>query len=127
MLDTAIIPENTTITAKGDGAPIDLTSATKRVFLLLLNIKAMLEQQSVEISILGSSDGQTWSAKPILTIPQKFYRGETPVLLDLSAQPDVKFVRAHWEVNRWGRGPSDVMFELGLSLREVPAEMLVQK
>jgi hypothetical protein len=92
-----------------------------------LNITARLEQQSVEISILGSSDGQTWSAKPILTIPQKFYRGETPVLLDLSAQPDVKFVRAHWEVNRWGRGPSDVMFELGLSLREVPAEMLVQK
>jgi len=127
MLETAIIPDKTLISAKGDSSAVDLMGASRRIFLLVLKISNVLEQESVEISIFGSSDGQTWPAKPLLTIPQKFYRGETPVLLDLSAQPDVKFLRAHWEVNRWGRGTDEIMFELGLSLREVPAELLVQK
>jgi len=127
MLQTALIPEKTIITAKGDSLGVEVTGASKRVFLLVLNITNILEQESIEISVFGSADGLAWDPKPLLTLPQKFYRGETPVLLDLSAQPDVKFVRAHWEVNRWGRGTNDIMFEVGLSLREIPAEMLMQK
>jgi hypothetical protein len=46
------------------------------------------------------------------------------MLLDLSQQPDVKFLRAHWEVNRWGRGPEKPMFEFQVQAKEVPAEML---
>ena len=45
-------------------------------------------------------------------------------MLDLSAQPDVKFVRAHWEVNRWGRGTETPMFEFGVTMKEVPPEIL---
>ena len=33
-------------------------------------------------------------------------------------------LRAHWEVNRWGRGPEKPMFEVQVQLKEVPAEML---
>jgi len=44
--------------------------------------------------------------------------------LDLTTHPDVKFVRAHWEVARWGRGVETPMFEFGLSLKEVPAQVL---
>lgn len=127
MLEAALIPEKTTITAKGDGDTVDLSGANNRIFLLTLNIENIVEQESIEIGVFGSADGQSWPAKPIVTFPQKFYRGETPILLDLTAQPDVKFVRAHWEVNRWGRGTDAVMFELGLKLREVPAEMLPRK
>ena len=46
------------------------------------------------------------------------------MLLDLSAHPDIKFVRAHWEVNRWGRGTETPMFEFHVSMREVPNEIL---
>jgi hypothetical protein len=46
------------------------------------------------------------------------------MLLDLRAHPDVKFVRAHWEVARWGRGTETPMFEFSVRLKEVPAEIL---
>ncbi len=124
MFDTALIPEKTIISSKGDGSATDVSSATNRIFLLTLNITAVVEQESLEVSIFGSEDGQSWPEKPLITFPQKFYCGESPLLLDLSSRPDVKFLRAHWEVNRWGRGKEEVMFEIGLKVREVPPEML---
>jgi hypothetical protein len=124
MLETALIPDKSIITAKGDGPAVDLNGATTRVFLLTLTITEVLEQESIEVTIFSSADGQTWSAKPILSFPQKFYREQTPLLLDLKEQAHVKFLRAHWEVNRWGRGTDAVRFEAGLSLREIPAEIL---
>jgi hypothetical protein len=127
MLDTALIPDKTIITDKGDSFPVDISGAANRAFLLTLNITNVVEQESIEVSIFTSADGQTWSVKPILTFPQKFYREQSPTLLDLNAQPEAKFLRAHWEVNRWGRGPDSVRFEVGLKLREVPGEMLAQK
>jgi len=36
----------------------------------------------------------------------------------------VKFVRAHWDVARWGRGVVTPMFEFGLSMKEIPPEVL---
>lgn len=127
MLDTAIIPDKTIITAKGDSEALDISGAANRVFLLTLTITDVVEQESIEVSIFTSADGQAWSAKPALTFPQKFYREQAPMLLDVSGQPDVKFLRAHWEVNRWGRGTESVRFEVGLKVREVPAEILTQK
>jgi hypothetical protein len=127
MLQNALIPEKSTITAKGDGPAIEIGGASNRVFLLTLDISAVVEQESIEVSIFGSADGQTWTAKPILSFPQKFYCGQSPLLLDVTAKPDVKFIRAHWEVNRWGRGTDAVMFEAGLTLREVPAEILASQ
>jgi hypothetical protein len=124
MLQTALIQDKFTITAKGDGPAVDVSGASNRVYLLTLSLTEGVEQESIEVSVFGSADGQTWSAKPLISFPQKFYSGETPLLLDLTEQPDVKFVRAHWEVNRWGRGTDAVLFEAGLTLREVPAELL---
>jgi hypothetical protein len=46
------------------------------------------------------------------------------VLLDLTGQSDIKFVRAHWEVNRWGRGTEIPMFEFHVTIREVPSDLL---
>lgn len=36
----------------------------------------------------------------------------------------MKFVRAHWEVARWGRGTETPMFEFSVALKEIPAEVL---
>jgi hypothetical protein len=126
MIDTVLVAPKTVVNAKGDGPAADLSAAASRTFLLTLDITNIIEQESLEVTILGSADGATWDAKPVITLPQKFYRGQSPVLLNLSTQPNLKFLRAHWEVARWGRGTETPMFEFGLSLKEVPPEVMRQ-
>ena len=123
MVDTLLV-EKTTVTAKGDGSPIDIHAAANRVFLVALEITKIIEQESLDVSILGSGDGTTWVPKPLAEFPQKFYCCQSPLLLDLTAHPDVKFVRAHWEVARWGRGSETPMFEFAVTIKEVPPEIL---
>jgi hypothetical protein len=123
-LDTILVPAKTVATAKGDGPVVDVSGAANRVFLVMLAITKIIEQESLDLSVFGSADGATWGAKSIAAFPQKFYCGEWPLLLDLTAHPDVRFVRAHWEMARWGRGTETPMFEFGVTLKEVPAEIL---
>jgi len=124
MLDTFLVPAKTVVSCKGDGSPVDVSAAANRVFLLALHITEIVEQEAVDVSIFSSSDGVTWSARPVASFPQKFYRGQHPLLLDLSAEKDVKFVRAHWEVVRWGRGTEVPMFEFHVTIKEVPPDIL---
>ena len=124
MIEAALVAPRTVVSAKGDGPAVDVSSAASRVFLLTLAITSIVEQEALDVTIYVSNDGAAWGAKPVLTFPQKFYRGEHPLLLDLTATADAKFVRAHWEVGRWGRGSETPMFEFGMSMREVPADVL---
>jgi hypothetical protein len=126
MFEGSLVPAKTIITGKGEGAPVEVTGTETRVLLLVLGITDIVEQQSLDVSIWGSADGNAWGDKPLATFPQKFYRGEHPMLLDLSGRTDVKFLRARWEANRWGRGSETPMFEFSVSAREVPAEILAQ-
>lgn len=126
MMDLYLVPENTKVTAKGDSNPIDALGLSTHVLLLTLTITDVIEQESIDVSVFGSADGTTWSEKPLIAFPQKFYRGEHPLLLDLSDRRDVKMLRAHWEVARWGRGTDTPMFEFQLRVREVPATMLAK-
>jgi len=119
-----LVAGKTVVTAKGDGPTVDVSAAASPVFLLTLEITDIIEQESLDVSVYGSADGTAWSPKPIVAFPQKFYREQSVLLLDLTAHPDVKFVRAHWDVARWGRGTEAVMFEFGVTLREVPANIL---
>lgn len=123
-MSTVLVEPKTIVTEKGDSAPADLSASDSRVFLLTLSITDIIEQESLEVFIHGSVDGATWTAKALATLPQMFYRGETPFLLDLTAHPDVKFIRAHWEVARWGRGAETPRFEFGLALKEIPPDIL---
>jgi len=124
MIDVSLVHEKVVATCKGDGPCIDVAHATTRVFLVTLAITKIIEQESLDVSIFGSADGTTWDPKSIAAFPQKFYCGESPLLLDLTAHPDVKFVRLHWEVARWGRGTETPMFEFDVRLKEVPADIL---
>jgi hypothetical protein len=123
-IDTLLVPERTVVNAKGDGPALSIGEAASRVFLLTLDITNIIEQEALDVSIYGSADDATWAAKPLIAFPQKFYRGQHPLLLDLTAHAEVKFIRAHWEVNRWGRGTETPMFEFHLAIREVPPEIL---
>lgn len=124
MIDTVLVPAKTVVHAKGDGAPVDVSGAAHRVFLLTLAITNIIEQESLDVSLHGSSDGVNWEAKPIAAFPQKFYRGQQPLLVDLTQHPGSQFLRVHWEVNRWGRGAETPMFEFGVTIKEVPPELL---
>lgn len=124
MIDTFLVPEKTVIQAKGDGPAVDVSAATHRVLLATLQITNIIEQESLDVSIYGSADGTAWTPKPIAFFPQKFYRGQHPLLIDLAKHPEVKTLRAHWEASRWGRGTETPMFEFHVTLKEVSPEIL---
>lgn len=124
MVDRFLVPPKTVVKAKGDSAAVEVSGATNRIFLLNLEITNIVEQESLDVSIYGSGDGTTFGPKPLAVFPQKFYRGSHPLLLDLTGHPDIKHVRAHWEVNRWGRGSETPMFEFQVAIKEVPPEIL---
>jgi hypothetical protein len=126
MLQTFLVPEKTVVNAKGDGPAIDVSRSEGRVFLLTLEITEIIEQESLDVSIFGSVDGAVWEVKAVAAFPQKFYREEAPLLLNLTARPELTFIRAHWEVNRWGRGTLTPMFEFSVQMREVPQEILAE-
>ena len=124
LSESILVPAGTVVTTKGDGPAVEVSGATSRVFLAMLSITRIVEQESLDVSIYGSPDGATWDAKSIAAFRQEFYTGETPVLVDLTAHPGVKFVRAHWEMARWGRGTETPMFEFGVTLKPIPPEVL---
>src|SRR5271166_1935768 len=116
MFDVFLVPEKTIITAKGDSEPLDVSAASNPVFLLTLSITDVIEQESIEVSLFTSPDGTTWDSKAAASFPQKFYVGEYPLLVDLSSASGAKFLRAHWEVNRWGRGATTPKFEFSVRI-----------
>ena len=116
-----LVPARTRVTANGNSERFDISSSATRTFLCTLEITAQIEQESLDVSIRVSDDGETWGTKPFLMLPQQFYRGRTRLLLDLTVRPEARFLRAHWDVSRWGRVAPTPMFEFSLTLEEVPA------
>lgn len=113
------------ITAKMDGAAYDLSASRTRTFLCTLVIAQQIEQESIDVAVWGSPDGENWGTMPLLKMPQRFYRGETKQALDLSHRPEIRFLRARCEPNRWGRVAPEPMFVIGFHLAEVPAFAVV--
>jgi len=116
----ALIPENSRLETNGDGASFDISGSTSRTFLCFLSVNEQIEQESLDVSIYGSVDGENWTKKPLLKLPQQFYRGTAKMVLDLSFRPEIKFLRAHWDLNRWGRVAPLPMFVAGVELTEIP-------
>jgi len=115
-----LIPHDTRLEASADGASFNISESATRTFLCRLAVTDQIEQESLDVSIWGSADGETWPKRPLLKLPQQFYRGTTKLVLDLSLRPEVKFIRARWDLNRWGRVAPTPMFVAGMDLVEVP-------
>jgi hypothetical protein len=116
-----LVPALTKVTASGDGAKFEVSGSATRTFLVALTIYEQIEQESFDLSIWGSADGENFGAKPLLKLPQRFYRGETRLVLDLTSRPEVKFIRARWDLARWGRVAPEPMFVIGVRLEEIAA------
>ena len=118
-LKLALVPPQTRVEQNGQGQKFDVTTSATRTFLCTVEIVDVIEQQSLDVAIWGSADGESWGHKPLLMLPQRFYRGETRLVLDLTHQPEVKFIRAAWVLNRWGRVAPVPRFVFGLALEEI--------
>jgi hypothetical protein len=119
-LEFSLIPANTRLDSNGDGVPLDISATVSRTFFCTLMVTQQIEQESLDVSIWGSVDGLDFGKRPLLKLPQQFYRGATKMVLDISFRPEVKFLRARWELNRWGRVAPTPMFVAGLQLEEIP-------
>ena len=120
-MELDLIPPGTRVEENGFAATMDIRASATRTFFCIMEITDQMEQESVDVAVWGSADGENWGIHPILKLPQQFYRGEARAVLDLAMVPEVNFIRAGWEVNRWGRVAPLPMFVLQLHLTEVPA------
>ena len=121
MLPEFLLPE-TTIREAGTGLEISLGEERGSVFTLTLGITRIIEQESLDVSVWGSPDGVDWGTKPLITFPQKFYCGTYQLFLDLSERHEIRFLRAKWQVNRWGRGDSKPLFTAYLFINALQPE-----
>ena len=109
MVPGFILPEITS-QESGSGPAVDVAVAAGRALQVTLGITRSVEQESLEVAIFGSADGIEWQKQPIATFPQKFYCGTYSIMVNLSRHPDVRFIRAQWKMNRWGRGSLKPLF-----------------
>src|SRR5437879_6897970 len=84
-----LIPANSLMNANGDGPAFDISRSPTRTFLCCLTVTDQIEQESLDVSIWGSAEGETWTKRPLLKLPQQFYRGTTKMILDLSLRPEI--------------------------------------
>ena len=113
-----LVPAGTTVEESGQSAPLELGTLAGKELLLILQIDEVVEQESLHVSIWGSADGQDWGTQALFWFPQKFYSGATPAALDLGRRAEIKFLRARWETNRWGRGVPRPLFKFSLEVQE---------
>jgi hypothetical protein len=123
MLPQFLLPE-TIVREAGQSAEINLGELQSGTLILTLGITRIIEQQSIDLSIWGSADGVDWGSKPLIAFPQKFYCGTYQILLDLTVRP-ARFLRAKWQVNRWGKGDPKPLFGIYLFAQEMERELAV--
>jgi hypothetical protein len=114
-----LVPPETAIDSPGAGAPFELGPRTGKLLLIVLRVTEIIEQESLLLSIWGSTDGKDWGAKGLFQFPERFYCSATPASLDLARRPEIRFLQARWHVNRWGRGYPRPFFKIAVEIQDV--------
>lgn len=99
--------EETIVRESGESAVLDIGHDSRRSLLLTFSITHAVEQQSIQLEILGSEDGCEWRAQPLLKLAPKCYCGDYQATLPPC---DVPYLKAVWRVNRWARHDSRPFF-----------------
>src|SRR5262249_46259166 len=121
----AFLIEETTVRETGTGPALDVGDNHGDTIILTFGITRIIEQESIDLSIWGSTDGTDWGTKPVATFPQKFYCGTYQIIADLSGHRDVKFLRVKWAVNRWGKGDPKPLFTIYLFAQALQQELVM--
>jgi len=104
MLPQFLVPE-TVARQNGMGAEMPFE---RKILQLTLGITRIISQESLEVSVWGSADGEQW--RPLAAFPPKFYCGTYSMHLDLTRHEDVRYLRAHWKMGRWIRDERAPLF-----------------
>lgn len=115
MIPAFLLPESTA-RESGQGPEFTLDASARKPLLLTLGIHHILEEENLEVSILGSADGRKW--QPVASFPPKSYCGTYHLTLDLARHPEVRRLRAQWKMNRWDGRRQPPMFGFSLSVEE---------
>lgn len=114
-----LVALDTVVETDGASSPFELGSLAGKLVLIVVRVTEIIEQESLHVSVWGSADGQNWDTKALFWFPQQFYHGLTPAALDLRQRPEVQYLQARWEVNRWGRGYPRSCFKFGVEIQEL--------
>ena len=114
-----LVPPDTLVETPGESPALDLGPLAGRPILVALRITDIVEQESLHVSVWGSADGKDWGRQSLFWYPEKFYRGVTPAAVDLRQRPEIRFLKARWEVNRWGRGYPRPYFKMSVEVQEL--------
>jgi len=115
-----MVNPGTVIEGNGQSAAFELGGLAGKRILIIVRIDQIVEQESLQVSVWGSPDGQAWGDKALFSYSQKFYRGATPASLDLAQRPEIKLLQARWDTNRWGRGYPRPYFQIAIEVEELP-------
>lgn len=107
-----LIFSNEILREDGTSDVVEVEAASSHL-LFTLGIHRVVEQQSLDLVIEGSTDGEHW--RPLVAFSQKFYQGIAAVM----APSGDRFVRAKWKLARWGRGSLQPEFEVSLSIEYI--------
>jgi len=99
--------EETIVRDSGESAVFEIGQDSRRSVVLTLGITHAVEQQHIQLQILGSPDGKSWSPRPLAVFPPKCYCGEYQLTLPPSGMP---YLKAVWRAVRWGRNEQRPFF-----------------
>ena len=124
MLPNFLLPEQV-VRQNGESPAFALGKEPETGLTITLGITRIIEQESLDLAIWGSADGQNWGDKPMLKFPQKFYCGTYTLLLDLSEQPQTRHLKVSWKLNRWGRGEPTPLFGFYVFAQAAPVALAI--
>lgn len=116
MLANFLLPEMV-VRESGVGPRLDIHGIDS--LKITLGITRIVPQESLQVSIWGSADGVDWGTEPIAVFTKKFYCGTYPLVIDLSPRLGLRFLRAEWDVVRWGRYDAMPLFDFYLRAERV--------
>ena len=109
--------------ADGIGPAVHLNEFCGKLLVVTLGINTVVERTGLTISVWGSPDEFDWGAKPLVTLRQRQYCGVYSALVNLAQHPDVRFLRVHWNMSRWGKGERSAHFGFQVFLEESGARI----
>jgi hypothetical protein len=114
MLPDFVLPE-ITVRECGESPVFTVDEHGETGLVLTLGITHAMEQECLDLDILESSDGKTWSPKPTASFRNKFYCGTYQHILEGGHS---RCLKAVWRVSRWGRSESPPFFRFYLFAQE---------
>jgi len=110
---------------KGDGVGpiVALDDYSSKLLVVTLGISDVVERTGLSVSVWGSKDQTEWGSKPLVSFRQRQYCGVYSVLLNMAMHTELRYLRVHWNMNRWGRGERIPQFGFEVFLEESGARV----